>query len=261
MLLRSVRQRPDVSSAHDEQTSSIEVFLADEHLEPVCSRRLFACEDGGILGAPVGELLGAGEHWTDGTSFAAGFPELVARACRRFVLLPLLVELPDCLVWMRQRSFAFAHRALAEDSEPLGAGFDQDEAIDGVVSAETASVLICVDLLGSRDVAILTALPALALFPGVGEVHEATLIHERLHFVLRDLVAPRTTPVLEAVEVVGDLLGRGVVAASITEVAGERAGVGIDEPFPDLVERCREIERHSLQCSVSHRYLLFVWVC
>ena len=272
-LLRSVRQRPDVAGLHDEQTSCVEILLADEHLEPVLARSLLACEDGGVLGAPVGEFLGAGEHWADRASFATGFPELVARTRRRLVLLPLLMELPDRLVRMRQRSFAVAHRALAEDTEPLGAGFDQDETVDGIV-AETALVPL-VHFVGGRDASVVIRQPAVAavrhLLPhdlplfvverNAGEVHEAAFVHESLHLVLCDVVAPLLTGAGEIVEVVGDLLGRGVVAASVTEVAGEWARVGIDVPFPDLVERHREIERHSLQCSVSHRTPPFVSVC
>lgn len=258
VLLRSVRRRPDVSGSHDECAPRVEILLADEHLEPVLARRLLVPEDGGVLGAPIGELLGAGEHRTHRASAATGFPELVARTRRRLVLLPLFVEFPNRLVRMRQGPLTIAHRALAEDAEPLGAGFDQDVLVDGVVDIETASMLECIHLFGGRDVAVLTALPTFALIPGVSEFHESTLIHECLHFVLRDLVVPGTTPIIEAVEVVGDLLGRGVVAASVTEVAGERAGVGIDVPFPDPVEGRREIKRHSLQCSVSHRTSPFV---
>ena len=259
VLLRSVRQRLNEPGLHDEQTPCAEILLADEHLEPVLARSLLACEDGGVVRAPVGEFLGAGEHRADGTSFTAGFPKLVACARRRLVLLPFLMELPDRFVRMRERSLTIAHRALAEDTEPPGAGFDQDEAVDGVVAE--AALVPPVHFVGGRDVAVLVALPPLALLPGVGEIHEPVLIHERPHFVLCDAVAPAPASVaVVIVELVGDLFGRGVVAASVTEVAGERAGVGIDVPFPDLVERRRKIERHSLECSVSHRTPPFVWV-
>ena len=261
MLLRCVRQRSDISSSHDEQTSRVEILLANEHLEPVRSRSFLTREDGSVVCTPVGEILGTGEHRTDRTPFATGFPELVAVASRWLVLLPLLVEFPDRFVRMRQHSLAVAYRAFAEDTESLGASFDQDPAVDGVVSAKTASVLVCIDLLGSRDVAVLAALPSLTLFPGVGEVLEAALIDESLHFVLRDLVVPCTTPILKAVEVVGDLLGCGVLATSVTEVACERAWIGIDVPFPNPVEWPLKIQRHALQCSMSHWYLLIRLGC
>ena len=162
---------------------------------------------------------------------------------------------------MRECSLALADRALAEDAEALGTSFDQDEAIDGIVATKPTFVLSSVDLFGRWDVIVFTTLPSFAASPRMGEVHEASVVHERLDLILRDLVAPRMATIVEAVKVFGDLIGCGVVTASFAEVAFERAWVWIDESFPNSVERRRKVQRYALHDSVSHNLLLWFDVC